>query len=219
MLEEAIYLFLENEFSAQEKCACCFGVIDPSSKFLQDIENHFVRFEFDAAESDEAGAELKPLSKRKLVESIKRTKTVFLANEKTLLELEFALRESDELIDKYREVFCNKGLLFLVENWDASYFWSGASIGRWFNARFPRVPKKVRYAKPPSVLDLLYEFLESVPQSPDRLVTLKKAFSRLSAEDRSFLDGLLSGNRPKQDSKELQETSTRILHALKEMNV
>jgi hypothetical protein len=219
MLEEAIYLFLDHEFSAQEKCACCFGVIDPSSKFLQDIENHFVRFEFDASQSDETGVELKPLSRRKLVQNLKKTKTVLLANEKTLLELEFALRESDELVGKFREVFCNEGLLFLVENWDASYFWTGASIRRWFNARFPRVPKKVRYAKPPSVLDLLYEFLESVPQSPDRLLTLKKAFSLLSAEDRSFVDGMLSGKRPKQDSKDIQETSARILHALREMNV
>jgi hypothetical protein len=219
MLEEAIYLFLDGEFSAREECACCFAVIDPSSKFLQDIENHFVRFEFDASESDEIGAVLKPLSRRKLVQNIKKTKTVLLANEKSLLELEFALRDSDELVDKFREVLCNRGLLFLVENWDASYFWTGASIGRWFNARFPREPKKARYAKPPSILDLLYEFLESIPQSPDRLVTLKKAFLLLSAEDRSFVHGLLSGKRPKQDSKEIQETSARILHALKDMNV
>jgi len=218
MLEEAIYLFLDHEFSAREECACCFGVIDPSSKFLQDIENHFARFEFDASESDEIGAVLKPLSRRKLVQNIKKTKTVLLANEKSLLELEFALRESGE-VEKFREVFCNKGLLFLVENWDASYFWTGASIGRWFDARFPREPKKARYAKPPSILDLLYEFLESIPQSPDRLVTLKKAFLLLSAEDRSFVDGLLSGKRPKQASKEVQETSARILHALKEMSV
>lgn len=218
MLEEAIYLFLDSEFSAREECACCFGVIDPSSKFLQDIENHFVRFEFDASENNEIGAELKPLSRRKLVQNIKKTKTVLLANERSLLELEFALRDSDE-VDKFREVFCNKGLLFLVENWDASYFWTGASIRRWFNARFPREPKKARYAKPPSILDLLYEFLESVPQSPDRLVTLKKAFLLLSAEDRSFVDGLLRGKRPEQDSKEIQEISARILHALKEMNV
>jgi len=219
MLEEAIYLFLDSEFSAHEECACCFGVIDPSSKFLQDIENHFVRFEFDTGESDEIGAELKPLSKRKLVQSLKKTKTVLLANEKSLLELEFSLREFDELVGKFREVFCNKGLLFLVENWDASYFWTGASIRRWFDARFPREPQKVRYAKPPSILDLLYEFLESVPQSSDRLLTLKKALLHLSGEDRSFIEDLLSGKRPKQDSKEIQETSARILHALKEMNV
>jgi|SRR5262245_623176 len=219
MLEEAIYLFLDHESSAREESACCFAVIDPSSKFLQDIENHFVRFEFDASESDEIGAVLKPLSRRKLVRSIKKTKTVLLANERSLLELEFALRESNELVDKVREIFCDRGLLFLVENWDASYFWTGASVRRWFDARFPREPKKARYAKPPSILDLLYEFLESVPQSPDRLVTLKKAFLLLSAEDRSFVDGLLSGKRPKQDSKEVQETSARILHALKEMNV
>jgi hypothetical protein len=217
MLEEAIYLFLDHEFSAREECACCFGVIDPSSKFLQDIENHFVRFEFDASESDEIGAVLKPLSRRKLVQNIKKTKTVLLANEKSLRELEFAVRESSE-VEKFRDAFCNKGLLFLVENWDASYFWTGASVRRWFNERFPREPKKARYAKPPSILDLLYEFLESIPQSPDKLVTLKKAFLLLSAEDRSFVDDLLSGKRPKQDSKEIQETSARILHALKEMN-
>src|SRR5262245_22715254 len=186
MLEEAIYLFLDNEFSAREESVCCFGVVDPSSKFLQDIENHFARFEFDTGESDENGSELKPLSRRQLVQNIKKTKTVLLTNEKTLLQLEFALRESGELVDKFREVFCHEGLLFLVENWDASYFWTGASIRRWFNARFPREPKKVRYAKPPSILDLLYEFLESIPQSPDRLLTLKKVLLLLSAEDRSF---------------------------------
>jgi len=218
MVEEAIYLFLDNEFSIHEEC--CFAVIDPSSKFLRDIENHFVRFEFDGSGGDETGAELKPLSRRKLLQGIKKTKTILRADERTLLELEFALREFDELVDQYREVFCNKGLLFLVESWHASWFWTGASIGRWFNARFPREPKqKVRYAKPPSILDLLYEFLESIPQSPDRLLALKKALSHLSAEDRSFIDGLLSGKRPKRDSKEIQETSARILYALKEMNV
>jgi len=217
MLEEAIYLFLDHEFSAHEEC--CVEVIDPSSKFLQDIENYFVRFVLDASESDEIGAELKPLSKRKLMQNIKKTKTILLVNEKTLLELEFALRASGELVDHFREVFCDSGLLFLVENWDAGYFWTGASIRRWFTARFPREPKKIRYAKPPSILDLLYEFLESTPQSPDRLLALKKAFSLLSAEDRAFVEGLLSGKRPKQDSKEIQETSARILHALKEKSI
>ena len=217
MLEEAIYLFLDNEFSIQEEC--CLAVIDRSSKFLQDIEDHFVRFEFDGSGGDETDVELKPLSRRKLLQDIKNTKMVLLANERTLLKLEFALRESDDQVEMFREVFCNKGLLFLVENWDASWFWTGSSVGRWFNARFPREPKEVRYAKPPSVLDLLYEFLESIPESPDRLVTLRKALLRLSAEDRSFLDGLLSGRRPKKDSKGIQETSARILYALKEMNL
>ena len=219
MLEEAIYLFLDHEFSADGECACCFGAIDLSSKFLQDIENHFGQFEFDASASDEIDAELKPLSRRKLVQNMKQTKTVLLVNEKTLLELEFSLRESGELVDKFREVFCHEGLLFLVENWDASQFWTGASIKRWFSARFPREPKKIRYAKPPSILDLLYEFLESTPQSPDRLLALKKAFSLLPAEDRAFVEGLLSGKRPKQVSKDIQETSARILHALKEKSV
>jgi hypothetical protein len=219
MLEEAIYLFLDHEFSAHGECACCFGAIDPSGKFLQDIESHFGRFEFDASDSDEAGAELKPLNRRKFVQSLKKTKTVLLANEKSLLELEFALRESGELVETFREVFCNSGLLFLVENWDASRFWTGASIKRWFSARFPREKKKPRYAKPPSILDLLYEFLESLPQSPDRLVTLKKTILLLSPEDRSFIDGLLSGKRPKHGSKDIQETSARVLHALKEMNL
>jgi len=219
MLEEAIYLFLDHEFSADGECACCFAVIDRSGKFLQDIESHFSRFEFDASESDEIDTELKPLSRRKLVQNVKKTKTVLLANEKSLLDLEFALRESGELVEQFREVFCHRGLLFLVENWDASQFWTGASIKRWFSARFPRETKKARYAKPPSILDLLYEFLESLPQSPDRLVTLKKTLFLLSPEDRSFIDDLISGKRPKQDSKEIQETSARILHALKEMNV
>jgi hypothetical protein len=219
MLEEAIYLFLDSGFSADAECASCFAVIDPSSKFLRDIENHFVRFEFDAIESDEIGAELKPLSRRKLAQDMKKTKTVLLADEKSLLKLEFALRESGELIDQFREVFCNEGLLFLVENWDASWFWTGASIRQWFNARFPREAKKTRYAKPPSILDLLYEYLESAPQSPDRLLALKRAFLLLSADDRSFVDDLLSGKKPKRDSKEIQETSARILHALKEMSV
>src|SRR5262245_52722375 len=219
MLEEAIYLFLDHEFSAHGECACCFGVIDPSSKFLQDIENKFGRFEFDTSENDEIDAELKPLSRRQLVQSIKKTKTVLLADEKSLLELEFALRESGELVETFREVFCHGGLLFLVENWDASQFWTGASIKRWFSARFPRETKKARYAKPPSILDLLYEFLEGLPQSPDGLVTLKKTLLQLSPEDRSFVDSLISGKRPKRDSKEIQETSARILHALKEMNV
>src|SRR5215510_2824514 len=217
MLEEAIYLFLDNEFRIHDES--CFAVIDPSSRFLQDIESHFVQFEFEGGRRDETDTELKPLSRRKLLQSIKKTKTVLLANERILSEVEFGLREFDELVDQYREVFCNKGLLFLVENWDSSWFWTGASIGRWFNARFPLEPKIVRYAKPPSILDLLYEFLESIPQSPDRLLSLKKALSHLSAEDRSFIDGLLSGKRPKRDSKEIQETSARILYALKEMNV
>jgi hypothetical protein len=219
MLEEALYLFLDHGFSAHAESAACFEVIDPSSKFRQDIENHFARFEFDASESDETGAELKPLSRRKFLQNTKKTKTVLLTDQRSLLELEFSLRESGELIDQFREVFCNEGLLFLVENWDASYFWTGASTRRWFNARFPREAKKARYAKPPSILDLLYEFLESIPQSPDRLLTLKKALLRLSAEDRSFIDGLLSGKRPKQDPKEIQETSARILHAIKDMSV
>jgi hypothetical protein len=219
MLEEAIYLFLDHEFSAHGECACCFAVIDPTSKFLQDIENHFGRFEFNASENDEIGAELKPLSRRKLVQDIKKTRTVLLANERSLLELEFALRESGKLVDEFREVFCHRALLFLVENWDASQFWTGASAKRWFSARFPSEPKKVKYAKPPSILDLLYEFLESTPQSPERLLALKNAFSLLSAEDRAFVEGLLSGKRPKQDSKKIQETSARILHALKETSV
>src|SRR5262245_18546349 len=135
MLEEAIYLFLDNEFSIHEEC--CFAVVDPSSRFLQDIESHFVRFEFDGSRGDETDTELKPLSRRKLLQSIKKTKMILLANERILSEVEFALREFDELVDQYREVFSNKGLLFLVENWDASWFWTGASIGRWFNAVAP----------------------------------------------------------------------------------
>jgi hypothetical protein len=80
--------------------------------------------------------------------------------------------------------------------------------------RFPaKPPETIRYAKLPTVLDLLYEFLESVSCCHDNLLALKETLSVLSKEDRLFVEGILSGNNRK-NSERTQEISARILHAL-----
>jgi hypothetical protein len=103
--------------------------------------------------------------------------------------------------------------MFVAEIWDASLFWTGASIQRWFKSRFPLNPKATKYGKPPSVLDLLYEFLESISHSQDNLIMLKETLPVLDADDQLFIAHILSGKNPK-NSKRTQETSARILRAL-----
>jgi hypothetical protein len=101
---------------------------------------------------------------------------------------------------------------------DASFFWTGASIRRWFKARFPLKPKERKYAKPPSFLDLLYEFLENVPHSQDKLLILKETLLALPEDDRLFVEDILGGKNPKNSNK-IQETSARILRVLMDRKV
>src|SRR5262249_15446861 len=135
---------------------------------------------------------------------------------RSLTELELALPEDAEMIDITRDIISREGLLFVAEMiGDVNLFWTGASIRRWFKARFPVKPRQPRYAKPPTVIDLLYEFLESIPHSRDNLLILRETLLVLSAEDRTFVEDMLSGKNPK-DSAKARDSSARILHALKD---
>ena len=213
MLDEGIYLFFDNEISAQGDCSLPFGVINFSKKLLRDITTEFTGSEADPIENEGQDGELKPLSERKFDEHCRKTQTVLFVCIKSLTDLEFALVESDQLVDWFRSTISNKGFLFGVEVWDASFFWTAASIRRWFKTRFPLELKRTRYAKPPSVLDLLYEFLESVSHSQENLFTLKETLLVLPEKDRLFVEDILGGKNPN-NSKESQETSARILRAL-----
>jgi hypothetical protein len=209
MIDEGIYLFFDNEIERTPP----FAAMNFSEKFRQDIKIRYMRFDFDPSYIEEDKAELKPLIEQNFNKYCRKTKSVIFACINSLRELEFALAECAELTDKTREIISNKGLLFAAEIWDESYFWTGASIRRWFQVRFPLQPKEIKYAKPPSILDLLYEFLESVPNSQDNRLILKETLLKLPQEDRVFVKNILSGNNPK-NSKETQETSARILRAL-----
>ena len=220
MVDEGIYLFLDKEIPAEGKCFFPFEVIAPSDKFsqfdklLQWFKLNFCEVERAAREGDEDRPELSPLTKRQFDECSKKIKTILFVPIKSFLEFDFVLSGSVELVDNFRETGFDNGLLFGVEIFDANCFWTGGSIRRWFNARFPLKPKKIKYAKLPSVLDLLYEFLEETPYSQDNRLALKTTLSALSNEDRSFVEDILSGRNPR-NSKKTQETSARILRALK----
>jgi hypothetical protein len=214
MIDEGIYLFFDNEIER----APPFAAMNFSEIFREDIKRRFMRFDFEPSDIEEDQAELKPLSEQDFNKYCRMTRTVIFVCIKSLRELEFALAECAELTDKSRAIISNKGLLFAAEIWDASCFWTGASIRRWFKARFPLKPKEVKYSKPPSVLDLLYEFLESVPHSQDNRLILKETLLKLPEDDRVFVKNILSGKNPK-NSKETQETSARILRALMDRKV
>jgi hypothetical protein len=212
MIDEGIYLFFDKEIPARSEVLPTFLVINFSNSFRQDIRNHYMRFEFDSSDKDQR-AELQAVSGRKFTEYCRKTRTILFVCTKSLVELEFALAESVQTADRFREIISNTGFMFVAEIWDASFFWTGASIQRWFRSRFPLKPKTTKYAKPPSVLDLLYEFLESVSHSQDNLVTLKETLPVLDKEDQLFIENILSGKNPR-DSKPTQDTSARILRTL-----
>jgi len=214
MIDEGMYLFLDNEISAPGEFLPTFAVIEFSHSFHQDIRNHYMRFESDSNDKDQ-GAELKAVNAHRFIEYCRRTKTVLFVCTKSLLELEFALAESAKTVDRFREITSKNGLMFVAQIWDASFFWTGASVQRWFRSRFPLKPKATKYAKPPSVLDLLYEFLESISHSHDNLITLKETLPVLDGQDRLFIEAILSGKNPR-NSKQTQDTSARILRALKD---
>lgn len=212
MIDEGIYLFFAKEFPAQSEFLANFAITNISNNFRQDIKNHFMRFEFDSSDKNQH-AELKAVSERQFGEYCRRTRTVLFVCTKSLSELEFALAESVKAADRFREILSDNGFMFVAEIWDASFFWTGASIQRWFRSRFPLRPKTIKYARPPSVLDLLYEFLESVSHSQDNRITLKETLPVLDNADQLFIENILSGKNPR-NSKQTQDTSARILRAL-----
>ena len=213
MIDEGIYFFFDKEIATQQAFSPYFGVVKFSNEFLQDIKTHFMRFEVDAGGDEGQRAELRAVGNRKFLEYCGRTRTVLFVCTKSLIELEFALRESAKSVDRFRDIISDNGFMFGAEIWDACFFWTGASIRRWFKSRFPLKPKVKRYAKPPSVLDLLYEFLESVSHSQDNLIILKETIPALENKDQLFIKDILSGKNPK-NSKRNRDTSTRILRAL-----
>ena len=216
MLDEGLYLFFASEIADQGEFSYPFYTIEYSRRLVQEVENEFAGSRHGGeSEQDE---DLKRLGRGQFKQCCGNIKTIGFAPVRTFFDLESALADDAQLTDGFREAVTNKGLLFAFENGDAIYFWSGASIKRWFEVRFPREAKKIRYAKPASVLDLLYEFLESVARSPDNFVALKETLTALSQEDRSFVEGILSGKTPK-NSKKTQEMSERILRAIKERKV
>jgi hypothetical protein len=177
MIDEGIYLFFDNEISAGGKCCFPFEVIVRSDKYAQFdkiaqcFKMSFSELERAAREEGEDRSELSPLTRRRFAECYRKTKTILFVPIKSFLEL--ALGLSADLVDVLRETMFRNRLLFGVETFDGSCFWTGSSIRRWFNDRFPREPKKIRYARPPSVLDLLYEFLEETPYSYDTRIALR----------------------------------------------
>jgi hypothetical protein len=210
-VDEGIYLFFDNEMAAQG--TFFLEEIFLSDKFAQEFRKQYMRCgEADAL--DEQAPELRPLGERKFMEYCGKSKLALFTCTRTLLDLELGLAGDEELVDGFRGIISKESFLFVAEIWDANYFWTGTSIKRWFRARFPLKPKQVKYAKPATVMDLLYEFLESVPGSGDNLLTLKKTLLVLSAEDRSFVEDILRGKNPRNSAK-AQDTSARILRALK----
>jgi hypothetical protein len=215
-MEEGIYLFFDNEIT-EEESSIPFEVIDLPS-FEKEFKNEYTRFKNEHANYgvDEQDADLRPLSERKFIEYCDKAKSVLFIYIRSLTELELVLPEDAEMTDITRDIISREGLLFVAEMiGDVNFFWTGASIRRWFRTRFPVKPKEPRYAKPPTVIDLLYEFLESVANSRDNLLALKETLLILSAEDRLFVEDILKGKNPK-NSKKAQDTSARILHALKD---
>jgi hypothetical protein len=215
MIDEGIYLFFDNETAAQGEFPAPLETIDLSNVFVQDLKNKYMLYGSTFSENDRQDSELRPLSERKFTEYCGKTRLVLFTCIKSITDLELALLECDEMVGRFREIFSKQSLLFVAENWDATFFWTAASIRRWFRTRFPAKPKEVKYAKPPTVTDLLYEFLESVPRSRDNLLTLKETLLVLSAEDRSFVEDILRGKNPKTSAK-AQDASARILRALKD---
>lgn len=213
MIDEGVYLFFDNEKAAQVSAP--FAVIDLSNRFVRDFKNQYARCGVHSLDNGEQESELKQLSEHKFIEYCGKAKLVLFTCIRSLIDLELGLAESVEMVDRVREIISKDGLLFVAEVWDSTFFWTGASIRRWFETRFPLNPKKVKYAKPPTVIDLLYEFLESVPNSRDNRLTLKETLLVLSTEDRSFVEDILRGRNSK-NSKKTQDASARILHALRD---
>jgi hypothetical protein len=210
MVDEGIYLFFDDEMAAREDFPTPLVDIHLSNKFLREFNKQYM-----GCGEVSLDDELRPLSERKFIEYCGKAKLVLFTCTRTLTELKFSLAGRGELVEELREIISRESLLFVAEIWDANCFWTGASVKRWFGARFPLKPKEVKYAKPATVMDLLYEFLESVPDSGDNLLTLKKTLLVLSAEDRSFVEDILRGKNPKNSAK-AQDTSARILRALKD---
>jgi len=216
-MEEGIYLFFDNEITEEEASSIPFEVID-LPRFEEEFKNEYTRFKNEQAncDVDKQHAELRPLSERKFIEHCDKAKSALFIYIRSLSELELVLPEDAETVDITRDIISREGLLFVAEMiGDVNCFWTGASIRRWFKARFPIKPKQPSYAKPATVIDLLYEFLESVSHSRDNLLTLRETLLVLSTEDRSFVEDILSGRNPK-DSPKTRDSSTRILHALKD---
>src|SRR3974377_655355 len=130
MIDEGIYLFFDKEISAQGEFVPTFGVVEFSNSFRQDIRNHYMRFELDSSDKEQ-DAELKAVSARKFIEYCRRTRTVLVVCTRSLVELEFALAESAKTVDRFREMISTNGFMFVAQIWDASFFWTGASIQRW----------------------------------------------------------------------------------------
>jgi hypothetical protein len=220
--DEGIYLFFDNEISepngetsAGETRCFPFYVIELDNKKLARLKSDFAQSEPDERERDEWQPELVPLKTRQFAKCAGKIRTLLFVPVKALFLLKDALSGEREMIDIFRETLFDNGLLFAAEMWDVKSFWTGDSMRRWFRIHFPLEPKQKRYAKPPTVLDLLYEFLETSSGSQDDRLALKEALARLASEDRSFVEKLLNGESPKK-SKITEEISTRILRALKQ---
>jgi hypothetical protein len=125
-----------------------------------------------------------------------KTRLVLFTCIKSMTDLELVLLECDEMVGRFREIF-SKQVYCSWPRIGMQLFWTAASIRRWFRTRVRPKPKEVKYAKRPTVTDLLYEFLESVPRCRDNLLTLKETLLVLSAKDRSFVEDILRGKNPK----------------------
>src|SRR3974390_1070638 len=109
MIDEGIYLFFANELSTPQDVLNPFSVVNFSKEFLEDIRTHFMRFDLDASDDDEPHAELKAVTKQKFNEYCGRTRTVLFVCTKSLIEFEFALRESAKAVDVFRDTISNNG--------------------------------------------------------------------------------------------------------------
>lgn len=209
MLEEGIYLFFDNDVPVRADHVT--SAVDPGAPFMQTLKSRFAR-DFDPEPVEDPDG-LKPLGRRAFERHCARTRAVRFVCIRSFLELGMALSESAEAADRFRDVIANDGFMFGAEVFDASRFWTGASIRRWFRSHFPPEPKAKRCARPASVLDLLNEFLEGARYRPDDLVAVKETMAAVGAEERLLLQDMLRGNDPGK-SKKTEAAAARILTAL-----
>jgi len=209
MLDEGIYLFFDNDCVPAHEDGLASAVA-VTVEFMRDMKSHFMRGETNASEGDKP---LKPLGERAFRRHCRTTRAVRYVCVNSFLALELGLSESVEAADCFRDIVSINGFMFGAEVWDATCFWTGASIRRWFKSRFPAAPETKRHARTPSVLDLLYEFLEDIQCRPDDLVVLKQTIPALAAEDRLLVDDMLRGKDPG-NSKRAEAAGARVLRAV-----
>jgi hypothetical protein len=51
-----------------------------------------------------------------------KTRLVLFTCIKSMTDLELVLLECDEMVGRFREIFSKQSLLFVAENWDATFF-------------------------------------------------------------------------------------------------